>query len=186
MGEAGPEVATSLVGKPLRRGSALLFPTEVRGDIQYQLVKEFMPLSMALAIADDRAALPTDLSTLANANLCHGGTSHSCDRFNPGCRPSLASGVEVALLDGAEHEQAPLACRSVGPSHLGVRVIDPCCHDGDHACDHPPLGRPVGFVALRLYADGQTGEIYMLTVDPLVQRQGDRHGVDVLRGAAVT
>jgi ribosomal protein S18 acetylase RimI-like enzyme len=33
-------------------------------------------------------------------------------------------------------------------------------------------GRPVGFVALRFYADGQTGEIYMLAVDPLVQRQG--------------
>jgi ribosomal protein S18 acetylase RimI-like enzyme len=33
-------------------------------------------------------------------------------------------------------------------------------------------GRPVGFVALRIYADGQTGEIYMLAVDPLVQRQG--------------
>ena len=62
------------------RGSALMFRTEVRGDVQYQLVNEFMPLSMALAIADDCAALPADLSTLANANLCHGGTSHSCDR----------------------------------------------------------------------------------------------------------
>jgi hypothetical protein len=70
-----------LLYQPLqRRGSALLFRTEVRGDVQYQLVNEFMPLSMALAIADDCAALPADLSTLANANLCHGGTSHSCDR----------------------------------------------------------------------------------------------------------
>jgi ribosomal protein S18 acetylase RimI-like enzyme len=34
------------------------------------------------------------------------------------------------------------------------------------------LGRPVGFVALRIYGDGQTGEIYMLAVEPLVQRQG--------------
>ena len=34
------------------------------------------------------------------------------------------------------------------------------------------LGRPVGFVAVRIYTDAQTGEIYMLAVDPLVQRQG--------------
>jgi ribosomal protein S18 acetylase RimI-like enzyme len=33
-------------------------------------------------------------------------------------------------------------------------------------------GRPVGFVAVRIDADAQTGEIYMLAVDPLVQRQG--------------
>lgn len=31
----------------------------------------------------------------------------------------------VALLDGAEREQAPPASRSVEPSYLGVRVIDP-------------------------------------------------------------
>jgi ribosomal protein S18 acetylase RimI-like enzyme len=34
------------------------------------------------------------------------------------------------------------------------------------------LGRPVGFVAVRIDTDAQTGEIYMLAVDPLVQRQG--------------
>ena len=33
-------------------------------------------------------------------------------------------------------------------------------------------GRPVGFVAARIDADSRTGEIYMLAVDPLVQRQG--------------
>ena len=33
-------------------------------------------------------------------------------------------------------------------------------------------GRPVGFVAVRIDADAQTGEISMLAVDPLVQRQG--------------
>ena len=33
-------------------------------------------------------------------------------------------------------------------------------------------GRPVGFVAARIDADSQTGEISMLAVDPLVQRQG--------------
>ena len=52
--------------------------------------------------------------------------------------------------------------------------------DVDAACRDDPamvwvaeqLGRPVGFVALRIYGDGETGEIYMLAVDPLVQRQG--------------
>jgi ribosomal protein S18 acetylase RimI-like enzyme len=34
------------------------------------------------------------------------------------------------------------------------------------------LGRPVGFVAVRIDADARTGEISMLAVDPLVQRQG--------------
>jgi ribosomal protein S18 acetylase RimI-like enzyme len=34
------------------------------------------------------------------------------------------------------------------------------------------LGRPVGFVALRIDADARMGEIYMLAVDPHVQRQG--------------
>lgn len=33
-------------------------------------------------------------------------------------------------------------------------------------------GRPVGYVAVRIDADAQTGEIYMLAVDPSVQRQG--------------
>lgn len=33
-------------------------------------------------------------------------------------------------------------------------------------------GRPVGFVAVRIDADNRTGEIEMLAVDPLVQRQG--------------
>ena len=33
-------------------------------------------------------------------------------------------------------------------------------------------GRPVGFVALRIDLDSRTGEIYMLAVDPPVQRQG--------------
>jgi hypothetical protein len=42
-----------------------------------------MPPSMAFAIADDCAAFPTDLSTLANADLRHGGTSNSCDPFGP-------------------------------------------------------------------------------------------------------
>ena len=33
-------------------------------------------------------------------------------------------------------------------------------------------GRPVGYVAVRIHADDSTGEIDMLAVDPLVQRQG--------------
>jgi GNAT superfamily N-acetyltransferase len=33
-------------------------------------------------------------------------------------------------------------------------------------------GRPVGFVAVRIDAGSRTGEIEMLAVDPLVQRQG--------------
>jgi ribosomal protein S18 acetylase RimI-like enzyme len=33
-------------------------------------------------------------------------------------------------------------------------------------------GRPVGYVAVRLHTDDRTGEIDMLAVDPLVQRQG--------------
>jgi hypothetical protein len=43
-----------------------------------------MPPRMAFAIAYDCAALPTDLSTLADADLCHGGTSNSCDLFDAG------------------------------------------------------------------------------------------------------
>jgi ribosomal protein S18 acetylase RimI-like enzyme len=34
------------------------------------------------------------------------------------------------------------------------------------------LGRPVGFVAVRIDSDARTGEIDMLAVDPLVQRRG--------------
>jgi ribosomal protein S18 acetylase RimI-like enzyme len=53
------------------------------------------------------------------------------------------------------------------------------------------LGRPVGFVAVRIDADAQTGEIYMLAVDPLVQRQGigtalTSFAVQQLRQAGVT
>jgi ribosomal protein S18 acetylase RimI-like enzyme len=52
-------------------------------------------------------------------------------------------------------------------------------------------GRPVGFVAVRIDADAQTGEIYMLAVDPLVQRQGigtalTSFAVQQLRQAGVT
>jgi hypothetical protein len=43
-----------------------------------------------------------------------------------------------------------------------------CEHDTVKAWVAKQLGRPVGFVALRIDADAQTGEIYMLAVDPLV------------------
>jgi ribosomal protein S18 acetylase RimI-like enzyme len=33
-------------------------------------------------------------------------------------------------------------------------------------------GRPVGYVAVRIHSDDRTGEIDMLAVDPLLQRQG--------------
>jgi ribosomal protein S18 acetylase RimI-like enzyme len=141
----------------------------------------------------------------------------------------------VALLDGANVSRL-LSSRSVGPSHVGVRVIDPVAmmvimpatirpltladtaavvefslrawapvfesfrtvlgdrvyqalypdwssaqaRDVEAVCQDDTAkvwvaeqdGRPVGFVAVRIDADVQTGEIYMLAVDPLVQRQG--------------
>jgi ribosomal protein S18 acetylase RimI-like enzyme len=167
----------------------------------------------------------------------------------------LLTSAMVALLDGVEREHAPLASRSVGPSYLGVRVIDPVAmmaimpatirpltpadtaavvefslrawapvfesfrtvlgdrvyqalypdwsatqaHDVEAVCEDDTAkvwvteqeGRPVGFVAVRIDADAQTGEIYMLAVDPLVQRQGigtalTSFAVQQLRQAGVT
>jgi ribosomal protein S18 acetylase RimI-like enzyme len=51
-------------------------------------------------------------------------------------------------------------------------------------------GRPVGYVAVRIHPDDRTGEIDMLAVDPLVQRQGigtalARFAVQQLRNAGV-
>jgi ribosomal protein S18 acetylase RimI-like enzyme len=51
-------------------------------------------------------------------------------------------------------------------------------------------GRPVGYVAVRIHPDDRTGEIDMLAVDPLVQRQGigtalTRFAVQQLRDAGV-
>jgi ribosomal protein S18 acetylase RimI-like enzyme len=51
-------------------------------------------------------------------------------------------------------------------------------------------GRPVGYVAVRIHAEDRTGEIEMLAVDPLVQRQGigtalTRFAVQQLRDAGV-
>jgi ribosomal protein S18 acetylase RimI-like enzyme len=54
-----------------------------------------------------------------------------------------------------------------------ARDVEAVCHDDTaRVWVAEQQGRPVGFVALRIYGDGQTGEIYMLAVDPLVQRQG--------------
>jgi ribosomal protein S18 acetylase RimI-like enzyme len=142
----------------------------------------------------------------------------------------------VALLEGADGEQAPAASCSLEPSCSGVRVIGPVAmmaimpatirpltpadtaavvafslrawapvfesfrtvlgdrvyqalypdwsaaqaRDVEAVCEDDTAkvwvaeqgGRPVGFVAVRIDADAQTGEICMLAVDPLVQRQG--------------
>ena len=51
-------------------------------------------------------------------------------------------------------------------------------------------GRPVEYVAVRVHAEDRTGEIEMMAVDPLVQRQGigtalTRFAVQQLRDAGV-
>lgn len=54
-----------------------------------------------------------------------------------------------------------------------ARAVEAVCHDDTAdvwvAEQH---GRPVGYVAVRIHSDDRTGEIDMLAVDPLVQRQG--------------
>ena len=54
-----------------------------------------------------------------------------------------------------------------------ARAVEAICQDDTAAVwvaeQH---GRPVGYVAVRIHADDSTGEIDMLAVDPLVQRQG--------------
>jgi ribosomal protein S18 acetylase RimI-like enzyme len=54
-----------------------------------------------------------------------------------------------------------------------AQAVEAVCHDDAEAVwvaeQH---GRPVGYVAVRINSDDRTGEIDMLAVDPLVQRQG--------------
>ena len=54
-----------------------------------------------------------------------------------------------------------------------ARAVEAVCQDDTAAVwvaeQH---GRPVGYIAVRIHADDRTGEIEMLAVDPLVQRQG--------------
>ncbi|HTE70370.1 MAG TPA: GNAT family N-acetyltransferase [Actinomycetes bacterium] len=54
-----------------------------------------------------------------------------------------------------------------------AQAVEAVCQDDTEAVwvaeQH---GRPVGYVAVRINSDDRTGEIDMLAVDPLVQRQG--------------
>jgi ribosomal protein S18 acetylase RimI-like enzyme len=54
-----------------------------------------------------------------------------------------------------------------------ARAVEAVCQDDTaKVWVAEQLGRPVGYVAVRIHADDRTGEIEMLAVDPLVQRQG--------------
>jgi ribosomal protein S18 acetylase RimI-like enzyme len=54
-----------------------------------------------------------------------------------------------------------------------ARAVEAVCRDDTAAVwVAEQQGRPIGFVAVRIDADHRTGEIEMLAVDPLVQRQG--------------
>jgi GNAT superfamily N-acetyltransferase len=54
-----------------------------------------------------------------------------------------------------------------------ARAVEAVCQDDTaEVWVAEQLGRPVGYVAVRIHADDRTGEIEMLAVDPLVQRQG--------------
>jgi ribosomal protein S18 acetylase RimI-like enzyme len=72
-----------------------------------------------------------------------------------------------------------------------ARAVEAVCQDDTAAVwvaeQH---GRPVGYVAVHVHTEGQTGEIDMLAVDPLVQRHGigtalTRFAVQQLRDAGV-
>jgi ribosomal protein S18 acetylase RimI-like enzyme len=72
-----------------------------------------------------------------------------------------------------------------------ARAVEAVCQDDTAAVWVAELhGRPVGYVAVRVNAEDRTGEIEMLAVDPLVQRQGigtalTRFAVQRLRDAGV-
>jgi ribosomal protein S18 acetylase RimI-like enzyme len=72
-----------------------------------------------------------------------------------------------------------------------ARAVEAICQDeGAAVWVAERHGRPVGYVAVRLHAEDRTGEIEMLAVDPLVQRQGigtalTRFAVQQLRDAGV-
>jgi GNAT superfamily N-acetyltransferase len=72
-----------------------------------------------------------------------------------------------------------------------ARAVEAICQDeGAAVWVAERHGRPVGYVAVRLHAKDRTGEIEMLAVDPLVQRQGigtalTRFAVQQLRDAGV-
>jgi ribosomal protein S18 acetylase RimI-like enzyme len=53
-----------------------------------------------------------------------------------------------------------------------ARAVEAACRDAAAVWVAELHGRPVGYVAVRANADDRTGEIDMLAVDPLVQRQG--------------
>jgi ribosomal protein S18 acetylase RimI-like enzyme len=54
-----------------------------------------------------------------------------------------------------------------------ARAVEAVCQDDTAAVwVAEQQGRPVGYVAVRIHPDDRTGEIEMLAVDPLVQRQG--------------
>jgi ribosomal protein S18 acetylase RimI-like enzyme len=54
-----------------------------------------------------------------------------------------------------------------------ARAVEAVCQDDAAAVwVAEQEGRPVGYVAVRIDSDSRTGEIDMLAVDPLVQRQG--------------
>ena len=72
-----------------------------------------------------------------------------------------------------------------------ARAVEAICQDDTAAVwvaeQHR---RPVGYVAVRIHVDDSTGEIDMLAVDPLVQRQGigtalTRFAIQRLRDAGV-
>jgi hypothetical protein len=67
-----------------------------------------------------------------------------------------------------------------------ARAVDAVCQDDAAAVwVAEQEGRPVGYVAVRIDSDSRTGEIDMLAVRPAGPAAGNRHGVDVLCGAAV-
>ena len=72
-----------------------------------------------------------------------------------------------------------------------ARAVEAVCQDeGADVWVAERDGRPVGYVAVRIHPDDRTGEIEMLAVDPLVQRQGigtalTRFAVQQLRDAGV-
>ena len=53
-----------------------------------------------------------------------------------------------------------------------ARDVEAVCQDDTKVWVAEQHGRPVGYDAVRIDADTRTGEIDMLAVDPLVQRQG--------------